>query len=83
MIRGQAVRGGWGGTRRAEGEDDRQQDSRRPDHKQKMGRTKKKQLQKKRGKKVHTPIAKYNVSAIDPKYAAVNGSRGPETKCLA
>lgn len=33
--------------------------------------------------KVLTPMAKYNVSAIDPKYAAVKGSRGPETRCLA
>lgn len=30
-----------------------------------------------------TPTAKYSVSAIDPKYAAVNGSRGPENRCLA
>ena len=30
-----------------------------------------------------TPTAKYNVKAIEPKYAAVKGSRGPETRCFA
>jgi hypothetical protein len=30
-----------------------------------------------------TPIAKYSVSAIEPKYAAVKGRRGPETRCFA
>lgn len=30
-----------------------------------------------------TPTAKYRVSAMEPKYAAVKGSRGPETRCLA
>ena len=29
-----------------------------------------------------TPIEKYRVSAIDPKYAAVKGSLGPETRCI-
>lgn len=28
-----------------------------------------------------TPSAKYSVNAIDPKYAAVNGKRGPDVKC--
>lgn len=29
---------------------------------------------------LHTPTAKYIVMKIEPKYAAVNGRRGPETK---
>lgn len=29
-----------------------------------------------------TPIAKYRVMAMDPKYAAVKGSRDPEIRCL-
>lgn len=28
-----------------------------------------------------TPMEKYSVKAIEPKYAAVKGSRGPESKC--
>lgn len=28
-----------------------------------------------------TPSEKYSVSAMVPKYAAVNGSRGPEVRC--
>ena len=30
-----------------------------------------------------TLIAKNKVSAMEPKYAAVKGSRGPEIRCLA
>jgi hypothetical protein len=30
----------------------------------------------------HTPIEKYNVNAIDPRYAAVKGKRGPERRCI-
>ena len=30
-----------------------------------------------------TLMAKNNVSAMEPKYAAVKGSRGPEIRCLA
>lgn len=30
-----------------------------------------------------TLMAKSNVNAIEPKYAAVNGSRGPESRCWA
>ena len=30
-----------------------------------------------------TPIAKYSVKAIDPRYMAVNGSRGPDVRCFA
>jgi hypothetical protein len=53
-----------------------------PEQKRDMRGTKRDK--KERGKsRVRTPIAKYKVSAIDPKYAAVKGSRGPETKCLA
>jgi hypothetical protein len=33
--------------------------------------------------KVLTPILKYSVSAIDPKYAAVKGRRGVDIKCVA
>lgn len=31
----------------------------------------------------HTLIAKNKVDPIEPKYAAVKGSRGPEIRCLA
>lgn len=31
----------------------------------------------------HTPIEKYSVSVMVPKYAAVNGSLGPERRCVA
>lgn len=30
-----------------------------------------------------TPTAKYMVRTIAPKYVAVNGSRGPEMRCIA
>ena len=30
-----------------------------------------------------TLMAKNNVSAMEPKYAVVKGSRGPEIRCLA
>lgn len=30
----------------------------------------------------HTTIEKYNVRAIEPRYAAVNGRRGPERRCI-
>ena len=30
-----------------------------------------------------TPMAKYNVNAMVPKYTAVKGRRGPETRCWA
>jgi hypothetical protein len=48
MIGQEAIRGGWCGTRRGEGEDDRRPDSIRQNQKQIMGRTKKKKLPKKR-----------------------------------
>lgn len=31
----------------------------------------------------HTPMEKYSVSVMVPKYAAVNGSLGPEKRCVA
>lgn len=31
----------------------------------------------------HTPREKNRVNAIDPKYAAVNGNRGVERRCMA
>lgn len=31
----------------------------------------------------HTPKAKYRVRPIDPKYAAVNGNRGVDRRCIA
>jgi hypothetical protein len=72
MIGQVAIRGGggWCGTRggEGEGEDDRQPNSTRRYQKQIMGigkTSKKRNFEKKL--KVHTPIAKYNVRAIDPK----------------
>lgn len=31
----------------------------------------------------HTPRAKNKVNPIDPKYAAVNGNRGVDRRCMA
>ena len=66
-------------------ENDRQGDSRERGQKPTTNRRGTEQINQiaENREKVLTPIAKYNVSAIDPKYAAVKGSRGPETRCLA